>query len=328
MPDRSALPPELRSRLDEEPDDVQGDLDHIWDQLSEDDVAPTDTDAAWNRLHARLQDSHLRGREERTSRLTDRPARSLRPSLRRRVLYIATLTVVATVALTVIGWSRPIQVAAGQGQVRFVDLPDGSRVSLNSGTTLRYRRNFQRIPFIEAEWRTVWLDGEAYFKVKHGQRPFRVMTHNAEVTVLGTRFGVRARSTVHEAATDVAVSRGRVRVMAQDSSAVELTMGERTRAVQSDPVLTVEAGIEVQRIAAWRSGGFVVRDLPLLAVLDEIERRYAVDVRWEGPSPGDDAVTLYLANPDGARDVLDDLSRAFGLTYRATSRGYVLSPGS
>lgn len=63
-------------------------------------------------------------------------------------------------------------------------LSDGSRVRLNSCSSLRYPVVFT------GENRTVELEGEAYFEVEKSVHPFFVKTSNVNVRVTGTTFNV------------------------------------------------------------------------------------------------------------------------------------------
>ena len=67
-------------------------------------------------------------------------------------------------------------------------LPDGSRITLNAGTTLRYHNDFGR------NNRDLWLDGEGYFVVNKSATPFTVHTGTIQIQALGTQFNVRAYS--------------------------------------------------------------------------------------------------------------------------------------
>lgn len=65
-------------------------------------------------------------------------------------------------------------------------LSDGTKVHLNSGTTLKYP-----VKFIKGKKRQVFLTGEAYFNVtKDKTHPFVVNANNLNVRVLGTQFNV------------------------------------------------------------------------------------------------------------------------------------------
>ncbi|HQW91753.1 MAG: FecR family protein [Chitinophagaceae bacterium] len=68
-----------------------------------------------------------------------------------------------------------------------IQLPDGSQVWVNSGSSLTYEDNFK------GSTREVHLDGEAYFDVvKDPSRPFIVHTTGIDIKVLGTAFNVKA----------------------------------------------------------------------------------------------------------------------------------------
>jgi transmembrane sensor len=68
-----------------------------------------------------------------------------------------------------------------------LELPDGSRVILNSGSSLKYPVQFGD------KIRDVYLDGEAYFEVKKDKKkPFFVNTAGIHIKVLGTSFNVKA----------------------------------------------------------------------------------------------------------------------------------------
>src|SRR5690606_15012122 len=72
------------------------------------------------------------------------------------------------------------------GQYRLT-LPDGSRVWLNSASSLTYAANHFE------QNRMVTLSGEAYFEVESDSRkPFRVVTDRQTVTVLGTKFNINS----------------------------------------------------------------------------------------------------------------------------------------
>jgi ferric-dicitrate binding protein FerR (iron transport regulator) len=75
------------------------------------------------------------------------------------------------------------------GERKSFQLPDGSTVLLNSGTTIKIADNFN------GSTREVSLVGEAYFDVtKNPEKPFIIHTEVMDVKVLGTVFNVKAYS--------------------------------------------------------------------------------------------------------------------------------------
>jgi ferric-dicitrate binding protein FerR (iron transport regulator) len=82
-------------------------------------------------------------------------------------------------------------------------LSDGTKVTLNSNTVLRY-------PVVFYAHRDVWLDGEAYFQVHHeSKRGFAVHAKGVKVSVLGTKFNVKV---TREGNVEVCLTSGSVLV--------------------------------------------------------------------------------------------------------------------
>lgn len=78
------------------------------------------------------------------------------------------------------------EVSTTNGQKKEIQLPDGTIIWVNSGTTLKYASNFGETD------REVFLQGEAYFDVKHDtSKTFIVRAQNVTIKVLGTSFNVR-----------------------------------------------------------------------------------------------------------------------------------------
>ncbi|WP_316794723.1 FecR family protein [Pedobacter frigoris] len=76
---------------------------------------------------------------------------------------------------------------ASFGSKKKIVLPDGTKVYLNSGSEVQMEEGFNE------ETRSVKLIGEAFFDVAHNkEKPFKVLTDNFNVTVLGTVFNLKA----------------------------------------------------------------------------------------------------------------------------------------
>lgn len=79
------------------------------------------------------------------------------------------------------------EITVGHGSRTRIQLPDGSQVWINSGSTLTYEN------FYKSNTREVQLNGEAYFDVvKDPEHPFIVHTSGIDIKVLGTAFNVKA----------------------------------------------------------------------------------------------------------------------------------------
>ncbi|HMS03169.1 MAG TPA: FecR domain-containing protein, partial [Gemmatimonadaceae bacterium] len=259
------------------------------------------------------------------------PSRSVapveRPARWRRTIGTA-LAATLAVAVGVGAWSaRPVTVSAPAGAQYTLSLPDGSQVELNAGSSLTYAGGFRSRLGLPAAVRAVRLDGEAFFDVAHAaDRPFEVLTDAARVTVLGTRFLVRAHADEPDG-TRVAVESGRVRVAARTAEgpagAVELTAGQGTR-IARDGTAPAVAEVGVERLTLWRRGGLAFVDQPLSAIVRELERRYAVEIRLQDAGVTDERITYYAGQPS-IETVLSDLCTPRGLRFTRTSRGFEIT---
>ena len=192
----------------------------------------------------------------------------------------------------------------GIGEQRIVNLDDGSRIHLNSATTIDVD--------IGPTARRLRLEsGEAFFDVaKDPTRPFIVTAGDRVVTALGTSFVIR-RDPKRLAVTLV---EGRVAVSAHvdDAAAASLKSGTSSesdhRPVLSEhdarnagDVLILEPGervtfaeggsaiIDVPRsdaTAAWRRGEVVLNDTPLSDAVVEMNRYQRQQLVLEGDDVG------------------------------------------
>lgn len=101
------------------------------------------------------------------------------------------------------------RVEINYGSKGLVHLPDGSKVWLNSGSTITYPDHFT------SESRKVTLAGEAFFDVAHQEgSPFIVHTNNLDIRVLGTRFNVKCYE--EEQTIETTLVSGKVELLNKD----------------------------------------------------------------------------------------------------------------
>lgn len=347
----SSLPPDLRERLREEPAPERADLEALWERLGSlrrDDEVP-ETGAAWQSLQERLADRPADRSADRsapsshpdptgsTNHRADRaPAdRSPQPArgddVRSSHRWAGPWTVAAAVVVLVLGgvwaWSLPVTVTAPPGERQMTTLPDGSTVHLNSESSLSYARNFRAWPFVDAETRDVHLDGEAFFDVRDGERPFVVETADARVRVLGTQFNVRADRGA-QTGTRVTVSSGRVRVSSVRNAGAAVVLdapGQSSTVADASARPSRPEPVDLERALVWRDGGFAVTDRPLTDIVRELERRYGVQIRIDASVQNPSApLSLYYPTSTGVETIVSDLCTARGLNYRPTSRGLLI----
>ncbi|MGV3504931.1 MAG: FecR domain-containing protein [Adhaeribacter sp.] len=162
-----------------------------------------------------------------------------------------------------------------QGGQYQVMLPDGTQVWLNAGSRLRYPSRFT------GGRRQVELSGEAYFEVSPDKAmPFRVLSRNQVVQVLGTHFNVSAYE--NEEAVKTTLLEGAVRIsLPQGHQSKLLQPGQQAQVGGGSAGIWVQA-VEVEKAVAWKNGYFMFEDEDLESIMRQLERWYDVKVTYAG----------------------------------------------
>jgi hypothetical protein len=155
-----------------------------------------------------------------------------------------------------------------------VNLPDGSKVWLNSASSLRYP-----VRFTGTE-RRVEISGEAYFEVAHNSKmPFRVINNSQTVEVLGTHFNIMAYS--DESSINTTLLEGSVKIIKENKSKI-ISPGQQTRVMNGNiDVLTVD----VNEAVAWKDGFFMFKNEDIQSIMRKISRWYNLEVQYQGTIP-------------------------------------------
>lgn len=215
-------------------------------------------------------------------------------------LYAAAAVAAIVILLPSIAFLYTKSETAGRGSHLAVVLPDGSKVELNAESKITYKPLWWKVS------RNVELQGEAYFEVEKGSQ-FDVRSGDYTVSVLGTSFNIFARADKYT----VTCLTGKVSV-ADKAGSVILT--PNMQAILNNNQLTT-AGIDNSKEAInWKDGKFVFVSVPLVDVIQEIERQYDINVQ-----PNSNLDYLYSGNftktqkPD---DVLKIVGKPFGIEFK------------
>lgn len=161
------------------------------------------------------------------------------------------------------------------GQWQLV-LPDGSKVWLNSSTSLDFPTTFKN----HAQ-RIVHLDGEAYFEIaKDKAHPFIVKSKQQEVTVLGTHFNIN--SYADEPTIKTTLAEGKIQILIKSGAEKILMPGEQ--ASVSDNKLAITT-VDVEETLAWKNGYFRFNDEDIQSIMRKLSRWYNVEVSYTANTP-------------------------------------------
>jgi len=167
------------------------------------------------------------------------------------------------------------QIHVPTGQHVEIMLADGSKVRLNSGSTLTFPSKFN------GKKRMVELDGEGFFEVKSDkEHPFIVSTSKYQVKAVGTSFNIYDYQDSPQ--FEAALLNGKVEVTtnAKKSSVVILTPNQRAALCQG--VLKVKP-IENANNYLWRKGILYFNE-PLLEVFDKLQEYYDIEFQIRNSS--------------------------------------------
>lgn len=148
-----------------------------------------------------------------------------------------------------------------------LNLPDGTKIWINSASSLKYPASFASL-----KERRVELSGEAYFEVaKDKTHPFIVKSGRQEIQVLGTHFDVNAYP--DEQLIKTTLLEGSVKLNKQ----VVLKPGEQSSLTGEK--FTVKA-VNVNDAVDWKNGEFVFTNESLTSILKKVSRWYDVEIKY------------------------------------------------
>lgn len=239
-----------------------------------------------------------------------------RISLRRSAVRIAAAAVIAAVLLaggltTVLLSKRlaqPVTVVTQLGERSQVVLPDGTKVWLNSSSSVEYVA-----PFFSRQ-RRVKMEGEAYFEVEHDRRaPFVVSTNGLDIEVLGTRFNIRNDDNEHRVTTVLlegavkAYASGREQASVRLHPAQQLVFDTRTHAMRLTDCPSAER---------WIDGRFCFEHDTFGEIVAELKRYYNVDIRFMDNRLRDMRFSGNFRVEDGIYHIMSVLQLTYKFNYR------------
>lgn len=207
-----------------------------------------------------------------------------------------------------------VQTHAAERKV--INLADGSKVTLNSETELRFPSSFTK------DDRVVKLKGEAFFEISPDKnRPFIIHTDSSKTKVLGTKFNLKAYP--NDDRVELAVSEGKVLFgRFGNSDQIELTQGMLGRLTHHKPVVAEEIN---QLIAAnWIEDILSFNNTRLDEVIKVLERRYNQNIQITNPALNSITITgEYSQMP--LQDILKSLAFSTGISYQIRENRVILS---
>lgn len=197
-----------------------------------------------------------------------------------------------------------LEVKRGE-RTKFV-FQDGTKASINSGTKLQFPTRFG------LKNRTVQLQGEAYFDVaKMKKRPFTVQLENAKITVLGTRFNVKAYP--EDDSIRVSLDEGNI--------AFQNDIQNTETLLRAGQVLAFDKKTGTSRLyfekdnTAWTQNRIVFKNTPFTDIVKSLERAYNVTFHIQNTEALQYTFTFTSPANEPLEKILEDFERVSPLKF-------------
>lgn len=206
----------------------------------------------------------------------------------RKAIRVAAIVLVLALA----GWMANLyfnptitSIETDYGEIASNRLPDGSLITLNGNSSLRYQH-----PNLFYSSREVWIDGEGFFEVQSTPRKDKFTVHlgRLDVIVTGTQFNIYKRA--HK--TEILLTEGSILLKsASTGDLVPLQPGE-SATIENDKILRKTGNIP--QITGWKDRKFIFENTSLEEVARSVEALYGIKVRIEGDTTSRKTISAIL----------------------------------
>ena len=209
--------------------------------------------------------------------------------------------------------SRASEIRTEYGQLGEQLLPDGTEVTMNANSRLKYMPGWQA-----GADREVWVSGEAFFHVVRTPEKSRFIVHldDCDVIVTGTRFNVVNRPG-HE---NIMLQEGAVTLHARDGKELSLLPGDFVTVGKNAALVKVYA--RPDSLMAWKDRRLFFYNTPLPELVNVVYDQYGVRLHLADDSTAKKTVTGILRNNN-----LEELLKTLEMTREFEVIGKVDSGG-
>ncbi len=155
-------------------------------------------------------------------------------------------------------------------------LSDGTQVTLNSGSSLRYPVNF-----IAGKERKVYLTGEAFFDVaKDASHPFIVNADQINIRVLGTQFNLSFYPEDEDISTvlvEGSVALYKEGADMKKNTSTQLVPGQQAAFNKSKNQMSVNQ-VDTHNHTAWKDGYLLFKASPFYRIRSKLERHFNISI--------------------------------------------------
>lgn len=200
-------------------------------------------------------------------------------------------------------------------------LSDGSKIHLNSGSSLKYP-----IKFIEGNKRLVFLRGEALFDVSEDKsHPFIVSTNNLDVRVFGTQFNVSSYR--EDSAINTVLVEGSVQVYNREDPQQKIMIipGERASWDRSTQNISTSK-VNIELYTAWIDGSLILNGFTFENILKKLERSYNVSIICNNKELNKEIFSArFNVDIESIENILDYINEIHPFTYTKSKNQFIIN---
>ncbi|MBR8536715.1 FecR family protein [Carboxylicivirga sediminis] len=228
------------------------------------------------------------------------------------VKWVAAASIVVIFSVSILIGTHTKTVSTLAMQHKIIELPDGSKMTLNAQSNATYK------PYLWMINRQVKLNGEAFFEVQKGEK-FKVLSDLGSTEVLGTSFNIYSRENSYE----VTCITGKVKVKAHETNDEILLQPSQKAILKSTGKLNVLNQVKNKNSTAWMEGKLIFTSVPLSKVFDEIERQFNVKIIFRNHSDLDYTGAMKLT--DDIEEILTYICQPFDVDWiRSKNNTYTI----
>ena len=205
------------------------------------------------------------------------------------------------------------RVVIPRGYTYRVALADGSVVTLNAGSELRFPVEFQD------SIREVEFKGEAYFEVAKGEKPFVVKAADTRVRVYGTRFNFLYSEQL--ALSEAVLLEGSIGMSVQGVEK-KIVPNERVYCVVGDSTLQVEK-VNAEEYISWLGTSFKYHGMRLDKIMYDFANWYGIEIQV-APELKDQTYTLEFDKTCSIQKVMQMMKLITGKTIKEEGGAYAI----
>lgn len=201
---------------------------------------------------------------------------------------------------------------------KMIGLPDGSTVTLNAFSQLRIA------PDYNTNNRRIYLDGEAFFKVKEDpRRPFVVIAGNSATTVLGTSFKIRNYKSDKHCSVMLDAGKVSVESISDEGKAVkEVLLPGDEIFVGPDNVFS-RSKFNAADLQNWKNQQLVFKEANLDQISDKLFSMFGAEIKTNR-QPVNPVLFTGEFNGKDLKEILDAIGFTNNFTYKITGDSVML----